>query len=123
VSSLNDEETVLQSPAEHKTRTVTTNFDISVEAMDHLVSKGMSERMFTNAKFLLLACGLYSLIQEMRDLQKTEAVETTLGSGEPNLPGIHRQQDLMLVGRYSQVALTHLETAVLWAQKAAPYVR
>jgi hypothetical protein len=123
-SQLTTEETARESEIERgHDREVTITFKISTEALDILVPKGTTKRQLDEALTTLLACGLYTRIQNLRDLSKSESIRTHDEGNNPIVPAIRRKEELRMVGRYAQVALTHLETVALWADKAVVWTR
>ena len=124
MSSLTTEEVALESPLERdKDTEVTVTFKISAEALEMLVPKRATRRQFEEAYTVMLACGLYTRLQDIRDSQLREEVETHDRAGNVIVPGVRRKADLRRAGRDAQVALTHLETALLWGEKAASFIR
>lgn len=102
-SQLSVEETALESELDRSQDVeVSVKFRISKEAMARLVPPRTSRRQFEEAFTMLLACGLYTRIQDVRDKKIEGLLEHV---------------------RQSQVALTNLETAVLWAEKAVVSAR
>lgn len=123
-SQLTTEQTVQESELVRDQDTeVTVTFKISREAMDQLVSRGTTRRQFEEALTTLLACGLYTRIQAMRDAQSQIEATTHDKAGNPIVPTIRRNADLRQAGRYAQLGLTSIEAALVWADKAAPLVR
>lgn len=123
-SQLTVEQTSLELPLDREKATqVTISFNVSPEAIDRLVPRGATRRQFEEAFTTLLACGLYTRIQDIRELQKAERTETRDAGNNVIVPALRRSQELQQAGRFAQVALTHLETAALWADKAVVWTR
>ena len=123
-SQLTVEQTALESPLERdKDFEVTVTFRVSAEAINLLVPRGVTARQFQEAFTTLLIAGAYTQVQKTRDLQKTERTETRDAGNNVIVPALRRSQELQQAGRFAQVALTHLETAALWADKAVVWTR
>lgn len=123
-SSLTGDEASLESPLNRDQDTeVTVKFKISKEALAQLVPPNTSRRQFEEGFTLLLLCGVYTRIQDLRELQHTEAVAMYDGAGNVIVPAMRRKEALRRAGRLAQIALTELEDAALWADKAALQLR
>jgi hypothetical protein len=118
-SQLTDEQTAQETPLDRgKDIEVTLTFRVSAEAIDRLLPRNATRRQFEAAQATLLAAGLYTRLQALRDLQHTEKIDVLVAPGVVNVPGMRRKEELKQAGRYAQVALTHLETVALWSDKA-----
>jgi hypothetical protein len=122
-SQLTPDETAEESRIERGDREVTVTFKISAEALDTLVPRGTTQRQFNEAIVTLLACGIYTKLQAIRELQHTEVTKTHDASGNEIVPGVRRKDELRRAGRLAQIALTNLEDVALWADKAVVWTR
>lgn len=117
-SQLDENEVIAESPVHDGTdKTVSVSFTISAEAIDMLVKRGITGRSLQQSQTVLLACGIYTLLAELRD--KQHAIPLLSPEEErKDVPRARRRAQLRAAGRCAALAITSLEDAILWAAQA-----